>query len=642
MHHSLHIRNLSRLPSSVQQVTRLALKGSLPSLRALCVALESFAYPDDVAILFLPVFYANLDPLLVPSLEADRDSVRSVGNAPIQALRGLSALRRLVSVTAFGDVWPRYWAWAQFFQQYEYPHEHSGGEPVLQNLLALTAFFARGQDYIDVMRGTTGLHYSIARVWRWFVTGGHTVARIYIFNCVARCLFWPSLCAQDPGSLEEFIDGAGGTRGDLAQLVVASLNHPLPTERDGDGYMAAEDVLNSLLNFVVLTDEPYYDGSPVEGDPITTAFVLHGLTQTLPGVLSRLADRPGDGAESAVQLAFAVLRASLRRRDWSRWLVAALDSGLLPAMLACGFRPSQSCAHRHLQYLCVTVLPVSLMYVSVVDAFQRAVEPVVGSRSPLARDPAFVAITALAAERLLISRSIASAEFQPRTACDNIEVRASSPFVVEYSPGDSSGAAPPAAMRTTVVRHVSALTGGPVNTGGFAVGGGNSRSVCDLSLLAVVDSCSVTPADSFTRRQRVFLRAVLRSDYIQSIPSLFRSQACLLSVMGDVDTPVCTVFDYTLGSPRITVVRARDDMLLQRWGDEWAHAISRTQRSGGRLQLHVFILEAGRCWMLTLRPATAHLSDALQRLVATVPTDAIYRSAGEWIAAFAGALDAVY
>ncbi|KAJ7177443.1 hypothetical protein C8R43DRAFT_942713 [Mycena crocata] len=63
--------------------------------------------------------------------------------------------------------------------------------------------------------------------------------------------------------------------------------YSLPVERDGDG----EDILDAVLLFVVCTDE---DGnSPIEGNPITTEFLLHGLLRSCEPLSGKRTERAG-------------------------------------------------------------------------------------------------------------------------------------------------------------------------------------------------------------------------------------------------------------------------------------------------------------------------------------------------------------
>ncbi|KAJ7177441.1 hypothetical protein C8R43DRAFT_1118434 [Mycena crocata] len=616
MHESLHAANLTGLPPWLEVIAQSALRGSSRDLEYLSLAVEIQDLPASQAILVLPAFFANLDPTLVPRQEAEAPSA-------VQALRGLHASRRVLPVGAFVDVWPRYWAWVVFFLRHQ--QDQSRMVLMLHDLLAFVAVVTSDDACLGLMGRTTGLRYWISRAWRSIARGGHPDAVARGIRCLSVCLSKRQLCAEGSESLEEYIDGAGGSRAKLAQIVIASLNHVLRDScgDDTSGLPTRMEILQCLLHFVMLTDQPYYIREEGENDPIGAMFLLHGLIDTLPSVLHRAAKIPFPDSEHSIRLVFVILGAAFRRPEWLRWLVAALDSGLLRVAVACGSRHPSSVAHSEIERICLMILPVSLMYISGVEAFHRAVEGVTRWDSSLAVSRVLIPVSAIAHERLLISRSVADPDFEYKTACDNIEC---------------GKIQPKRQLKRCAACHSAYYC--DTSCQGVDWKAGGHRTICGPGR-----SLSLSDLSGVTWRQRAYLRALLRSDYLRNIRAVCDAQLRVMHRLKDVRQPICTVLDYTSGYPKMEVIPACSHPFAELFGREWEHAVSRTQRSGGRIQIHVVKLEDDHCWLLPLRHPTSHIFDTLNGILHNAPVDildAMLNRLHEWIEESQHHLDGVY
>ncbi|KAJ7676420.1 hypothetical protein B0H17DRAFT_1182673, partial [Mycena rosella] len=67
IHPALHAQSTSRLRNSLRPVALAAMNGSSKDIAKLHTVAQTLT--DDEAIGLLPVFYANLDPSWIPSLD---------------------------------------------------------------------------------------------------------------------------------------------------------------------------------------------------------------------------------------------------------------------------------------------------------------------------------------------------------------------------------------------------------------------------------------------------------------------------------------------------------------------------------------------------------------------------------------------
>jgi hypothetical protein len=144
MHDSLHLRNVSKLPSSFrvtfplpplldlkrisQSIASAAANGSLEDLSK---ASEVLAYPalrtSPSATWLLPVFYAHLDPSIIPTPDAVDAMMVTATRLPCidAACIALKALSYFVDMPVFAhvhgaalDLWLCIWPWMQFLHTY--------------------------------------------------------------------------------------------------------------------------------------------------------------------------------------------------------------------------------------------------------------------------------------------------------------------------------------------------------------------------------------------------------------------------------------------------------------------------------------------------------------------------------------------
>ncbi|KAJ7625976.1 hypothetical protein FB45DRAFT_74386 [Roridomyces roridus] len=121
IHPALLPRNISKLPFSLQRVARNVIsQGSWISGTISSITIHQLsAVAAEQTLGLLPVIYALLDPSLIPSLDT-----------PTKVLCGLSSAMMTWSFletslraptfprAASAELWPRLWAWMEFFSLY--------------------------------------------------------------------------------------------------------------------------------------------------------------------------------------------------------------------------------------------------------------------------------------------------------------------------------------------------------------------------------------------------------------------------------------------------------------------------------------------------------------------------------------------
>ncbi|KAJ7625979.1 hypothetical protein FB45DRAFT_1060557 [Roridomyces roridus] len=121
IHPALLPRNISKLPFSLQRVVRIAMsQGSWIGSGASGTAIQQLgAMSPEQTLGLLPAIYVLLDPSSIPSLDT-----------PAKVLCGLSSAMMTWSFletslraptfprAASAELWPRLWAWMEFFSLY--------------------------------------------------------------------------------------------------------------------------------------------------------------------------------------------------------------------------------------------------------------------------------------------------------------------------------------------------------------------------------------------------------------------------------------------------------------------------------------------------------------------------------------------
>ncbi|KAJ6456650.1 hypothetical protein C8R45DRAFT_943461 [Mycena sanguinolenta] len=96
-------------------------------------------------------------------------------------------------------------------------------------------------------------------------------------------------------------------------------------------------------------------------------------------------------------------------------------------------------------------------------------------------------------------------------------------------------------------------------------------------------------------RERQFMRQLVQNDYLEGREFICQQQLEIMS--SNPEALVVTHFDYTIPPVQLSVRSLTDDDpiidTLNGMGAEWMDYVSRAERSGGRMQLHVMQVSEG-------------------------------------------------
>ncbi|KAJ7473027.1 hypothetical protein B0H11DRAFT_2037067 [Mycena galericulata] len=574
-----------------------AANGSAEDLDFLCREINRVS--STTGTLFLPAFYANLDPARIPP--TPEGSTNAVTCA-LAALDGLYASLHIAPPSAFHDIWPRYWAWIKFFQAGTEDREHSE-EAEHQLCLGFVTFVASLSQTPTLSRlisGTAGVRNVIARAWwlhvRKEVSHEHDMSLDTIIGCIVGVVQ-----ASQSAGLAEYIRGAGGSIGDLASLVIKTISQLVPS-RSASVSAQTVKLVRGLLQFIITTDHGH--DRQHDAPSLSVALRNRGLARVLTMVIDTVAT--GTLAESTHVLhdSFTLLGITFNARQGYVWIGEAVKSGLLHAMVKSGNQGPGSTVHGHLTFLLQAILPMSLMYYSVVRHMEGAladIESIVPGSS-LARTEKWQHFVRLARERIIILKALDAPDAVWPTACDNLKCG-----VISAKPSFKRCAGCKNAYYCSRACQISDWRDG-----------GHDRT-CSPAL-----NLPLTDYNGLARRDRAFIRAVVQNDYeAQRVENIYPSQAaCMAMYPGQA---FYTIFDYTWGRAKIEVINATHAAEIRHFsGAEWATALSRAARSEGQMELHVVqILSAAlpRYWLLPLRINTSSLYDGLKRISGVLPLD---------------------
>ncbi|KAJ7734509.1 hypothetical protein DFH07DRAFT_967631 [Mycena maculata] len=206
--------------------------------------------------MLLPIFHTALEPARIPmpsQMDGNYADVEHTVWAAVISFR--SILFATVPPGAAPDVWPRLWAWFQFFQLFRAFFQRLGNLLLTESQMgwefirfAATMVVHRPNE--DLILRTAGFQALAARVWRSLVED------VDIPCQTDRLTILLALLSLSPESIvpNQLFEGAGGTAADLALVVIANLAVILP---DGitELSVAQLDNLSAVLRIVASVDQ---------------------------------------------------------------------------------------------------------------------------------------------------------------------------------------------------------------------------------------------------------------------------------------------------------------------------------------------------------------------------------------------------
>ncbi|KAJ7496511.1 hypothetical protein FB451DRAFT_1207954 [Mycena latifolia] len=569
MHPTLKLQNLSQLGPSHERLARSAAAGSLEALRQ--VALISTDHPQARPDLLAPVFFANLDPLGIPTLSA----------------RNADGGELVLATDAVPDVWPRVWKWIQLLDRHREDLGNVNPFSATDSYAIYCAIILRLQDHKetrDVIYATSGVRDVITRGWNIFLDNKRSpdadvsnVCRFILEDTVS------------PINIDGIMMGAGGNITYLARLFVAHLNFVIP----GPESPVSSETQLLLRGVIRLLDEINY-----RNELWNSALLSEGIVESLVHTMRCLAVSAVDGADTMLGDCFTILVRLLDVTRRHQYIVDALKAGLLHAIVLCrSFIIG-------VKFFLTVLLPRSTVYYSVLRQLDAELDTV----QQLTETARFRASETLeswakfmdfAATRLEIMKRYDNGDWLSGRNCDNLNCGK--------------------LMRTPDQQRCSRCgtfyyCSKECQTVDWKEGG--HRKVC-----ARLHSLLLNDPETVSTRDRSFLWALATYDYLTNKPSLYVKRVSITNKYPN--QMLFSVLDYTAGAVE-TGVR-----LLQAIKPDppsfralWEDSVSRASRSRGRIHLVVLILPEGgniRYRILPMHSATSAVQDGIDDIANSLP-----------------------
>ncbi|KAF7324232.1 MYND-type domain-containing protein [Mycena sanguinolenta] len=280
-----------------------------------------------------PVFYAALDPTRIPLVLARFDSSgwTSIKRDIIHVHRSLCGVLHLARLQAihrgaFVDLWNTVWPWVVFLDEYE---ESIALDDILRaeirylRFMRLIRFLHDDEATNRIIASPSGLYVVVGRAWRHLVhaksDGGISDVSHFL-----RFLFdndW------DAAAFDELIVGCGGTRLDLAALIVSHIQRLLPSAHSS---VTSETIchlmgIRWIVNCAAVPHEP---------DPVFQKALLScGIVNALTAASRALCESTDHGAGRVLKGFFPALVDHISSFP-SLWLTESLRTGLLDIVFA--------------------------------------------------------------------------------------------------------------------------------------------------------------------------------------------------------------------------------------------------------------------------------------------------------------------
>ncbi|KAJ6474277.1 hypothetical protein C8R45DRAFT_1160546 [Mycena sanguinolenta] len=461
MHPSLDPANFSTLPAPLRPLAVAAASGSVAETLDL-LHIQPSLVPSHL-LSTLPAFYAGLDPARIDTVLSRIDASGWGGVKPVivHAVCCLSGIDRImthavVADAAFGDLWHRIWPWIQFVDEYDdylSRDEYTAPAARYRTFLALIRSLCSHAATKELMDSTLGRWVVLGRAWCHFIDAQHEPG----LNLVGYLLtvwhienFWKS------ADFEELVFGAGGTRTNLASLVVSHIRHFLPNPDSPVTQMT----ISHIFTFIRIAGNQG-GGGPKDPDPeFQAALLSHGLVAAFTTALRAMGRSSLPEASRVLHVLVGILADIIAVSPPQR-LRESLRAGLLEIIFNPGQREVLS---ESLVGLVQGVILPATVYRSVVVELQ-AVLPEVRDRdaSAIFCDEVLLAewehLNEVVASRSRIAEEYKTGVITVPRICDDLENLngRSAPKSVQKK---TSSVAADVSLLITVRRHVKGTTGG--------------------------------------------------------------------------------------------------------------------------------------------------------------------------------------
>ncbi|KAF7344965.1 MYND-type domain-containing protein [Mycena venus] len=621
MHDSLHVRNVTKLPSPFRSIALAASKGSVQDLEKMSMALTYPLLRDQPsACWLLPVFYIHLDPSIIPTPDAVDAMVASAARLPCidAACVALKALGNFVEMPVFPldaspDLWLRIWPWMRFLHTYweHIPKFDAKAEMAacMSNCFLVARLRAHPKTR-DLTSAQTGLRFIFSRTWTAILLDEGVVERSEVFLHSGRLL--PTLTdgLELPGHFEEIVDGAGGSRERMVSAIVKHLS------------LAVADPKNKVTLGTLTTTIAFLGTQPSKNEQWVSLLLSKGIVAPVVSALRVFeSTATPDAMESALRGIDSSVRGSIKSADmWFGsttacfnllstymtaapgypWIAQAIKAGLLHSLISFATQGSRYATYIK---LFIDLLPLNLVSHAVVTQMKHALKEVqeISRRRKFMESPSFKdweKVVSLANERIAVLDSWEAAGRVSFAACDNMQCgkiqrkgqfkRCAGCWSADYCSSD---------CQSIDWR-------------------GGHREVCDE-----LRAERLRYPEIVHPRERSFMRALMQHDYQRLLFDIASRE--VLFMRDHPGEEYIVVLDYTKpGGVRYKIdpkraLQGHADFVVElpvKWG--------RLARSGGRMGMHIMYLSEGnegRPRLFPLRATSADFHEGLATIAKTNP-----------------------
>ncbi|KAJ7128807.1 hypothetical protein C8R43DRAFT_1210304 [Mycena crocata] len=547
----------------VKKLAQTAADGSLDDL--MYIGTLTREARRHVSRLFLPAFYAHLNPIKAENLEA-QEVLSAEQATPIilafVAIQGLSSIQGMPE-DAMPHLWPGFWTWAQLVVQHAYCLSLSLGCDLAEvqiTILRVIGYIHGAKTASKLIAAEPGVLVLVAKAWVMLSRPGHAL-EIRASGCRAMwyLLHW-LVC--DTTHVEELIEGSGGTLGHFASTIVGFVMCAAENGR------VASKFLHYTLGFIYYLDERY----PGVKTKLMARGVVHAVVRSILVIKSR-AGRIEDDYQ--LDDSFHKLLKMMMTPPGHAFVAEALDAGFLRLISTAVINSEDTIPYevkdliqsltfvlgRHIPYHSILSRLKSSSLAEVVNLVDCK-----GSRTSAAWET-WRTFSGRATERIQLLNPYESDKYIPLKACDNAEygtISVKSNFrccSVCQSVCDCSVRCQIADWRR------------------------GHRAACkDIRLHWLMNP------DTTSSRDRSFFRYILHRDYISNIQKILRRELVFLNA--HPGEAFYTAFDFGdpgTGNGKFTLatIPCSDTSLDVELGPIWRDWVARAAASDGRIHLHV-------------------------------------------------------
>ncbi|KAJ7267762.1 hypothetical protein C8J57DRAFT_1509863 [Mycena rebaudengoi] len=374
--------------------------------------------PHSDPAIFLPVYYANLDPAGIPTA-AGLDSWTTHVSPINRALLSLEGTTHLWAASyrwpdgLLSALWPRIWSWAHFLDVYN--------ETILPfiPLSEVDAYSLYMRSILDILTNSTevplasfppGIRMLFGRAWRITlppIPGRNTMAH----SDVVRFLGTNTESGR-PCNFRAYLQGVG-TVNDFAALIIRHIAHAMP---DGTPiYLHFQ--LSGMLRMLVERND--------HSGPLHMALLDHGIVRWTIKIICHFADSFAEQTVELIAMCFTLLQRAFDAFPSYPAVAEALESNTFITLISrCAQRQGTHWNH-YFRRLFETVLPRSMVSYQVRELSRCRIDeqrllPVLDFQDA-ELSAAWERFNTLATATISILQAYDSGAYQAIRACDNMK-----------------------------------------------------------------------------------------------------------------------------------------------------------------------------------------------------------------------------